>query len=147
MRTHIEWLKRYFSKNGILLFTLLLGACGFSSKQELILSKAVGDYVDAVNNNDAIKLLGMYHPNVVKYHTRNNLDSLKLALESSDRNIVNYRKLEIKSSGDFFLVKYAYPKEKKQENFYAFSQDAANSWIFIEDTDRSRIPLLEMFNN
>lgn len=147
MPIRIELPKKFTSKVFILSLSILLMSCGFSSKQELVLSKAVGDFVDAVNNNDAIKILGMYHPLVVKHHTKRNIDSLKTAMETSERYIVNYRKEEILNSEGNYLVKYSYPKEKAKEHFYAFSKDGANSWVFVEEADKHLIAAFKKFNN
>lgn len=143
----IGWRKTYsFNMKTFLLFLLLLFslACTNSTQNELVMSKAIGDYVDAINDQKVLIELGLLHPRVVKFYTDQGIDTVKKYFEENRPYIQNYYKTKSFSAAGFECLEYTYKVEDKSHNFYALKQEGQKNWLFIDERDKKLFP--ELFN-
>lgn len=126
-------------------FLCLLSSCGLSTKEELVLSKAVGDYVDAVKDNQVLVKLGLSHPRVVKYYTEQGADTVKKYFDLKQGGIKNYVRKEVKSIDGTQLITYTYEYNNSPNYFYALRKKGQENWLFVEQRDTFLFP--ELFKN
>ncbi|MDX1446418.1 hypothetical protein [Lishizhenia sp.] len=128
-----------------LMFFLL--ACGLSTQEELVLSKAVGDYVDAVNENQVLIKLGLSHPRVVKHYSDQGKDTVQKYFDLEKYSIFNYVKDKSWDADQSLCIRYQYKKEDHQHYFYAVKKEGQKNWLFIDERDTFLFPELFEVNN
>ncbi|WP_090246696.1 hypothetical protein [Lishizhenia tianjinensis] len=128
----------------LLLATLIFvfSACGLSTQEELILSKAVGDYVDAINQNQVLIKLGLTHPRVVKYYTDQGKDTVQKYFDLENYSINNYVKSKMWTSDNTLCIGYSYTYNEQNHVFYAIQSKTQQNWLFIDERDAFMFPEL-----
>lgn len=145
MPIRIDWRKTYFfnMKTIPFLLALLLSvSCSNSTQNELAMSKAVGDYVDAINHQKVLLELGLLHPRVVRFYADQGMDSVKKNFEQNRNFIQNYYKSRSFSKSDFDCLEYTYKVDDTSHSFFAVKQNAQSNWLFIDERDTFLFPEL-----
>lgn len=135
-------------KKFALILLVFVASCSLNSKQEKVLNLAMSNYLTAYNDGELLTIVAYTHPNAVR-HYKDLGDGVfkkhfKLSTDDELTSLSDPTIYSTASEGDKIHVKYKlknfrfqdYERQLEKEVFViAITEDAGNTWFFIEDKD------------